>query len=151
MQRSTLALLATALFFTLTSEKCNKAGSEASGTESLPTGSTSLFGTRWNLATVAGEAIKLPGGTENPYISVAEDMSLTGFGGCYKLMGSAKTDGNSLSFPGVGSTKMYCKETQAVETSFLNALRATNSFKLEHGKLTLLDKSKELATLVSAK
>lgn len=148
MKRKHLTLLAVALFFSLTSEKCDKDGGSANASTTTPAPMTSIIGTRWNLSTVAGEAIRLPEGTENPYLSVAEDNRLTGFGGCNKLMGSVKLDGNAISFPGVGSTKMFCKETQAVETSFLTALRATNSFTLEGDKLTLLDRSKELAVLV---
>ena len=148
MKRTPLTLLAIALFFSLTSEKCDKDGGSASTSTSTSTPMASIIGTRWNLATVAGEAIRLPEGKENPYLSIAEDNRLAGFGGCNKLMGSVKLDGNAISFPGVGSTKMYCQETQAVETSFLTALRATNSFTLDGDKLTLLDKSKALATLV---
>jgi heat shock protein HslJ len=148
MKRTHLTLLAIALFFSLTSEKCDKDGAPASTSTSTPAPKVPIIGTRWNLSSIAGEAIRLPEGTENPYLSIAEDNRLTGFGGCNKLMGSVKLDGDAISFPGVGSTKMYCKETQAVETSFMTALRATNSYKLDADKLTLLDKSKELATLV---
>jgi len=148
MKRTCSTLLAIGLFFTLTSEKCDKANASSSASNPTPAPMASIIGTRWNLATVAGEAIRQPEGKENPYLSVAEDNRLTGFGGCNKLMGTVKLDGNAIAFPGVGSTKMYCKETQAVETSFMNALRATNAFALEGDKLTLLDGSKELATLV---
>lgn len=148
MKRTSLALLAFALFFSLTSEKCDKDAGSANASASTPAPMESLIGTRWNLATVAGEAIRLPEGIEHPYLSVAEDKRLSGFGGCNKLMGSVKIEGSAISFPGIGSTKMFCEKTQAVETSFLTAMRATNSFKLDGNTLTLLDKSKELATLV---
>ena len=148
MKRTYLTLLAVGLFFTLTSEKCDKDGASTSTGASTPGPMASLVGTQWNLSSIAGEAIRLPEGTQNPYLSVAEDNRLTGFGGCNQLMGSVKLDGSAISFPGVGSTKMYCTETQAVESSFLSALRAANSFTLDGDKLTLLDKSKKLATLV---
>lgn len=148
MNRTYTLLLAAGLFFTLTSEKCDKAS--ATVTEAAPA-VTNIFGTRWNLASIAGNAIRLPEGTENPYLSIAEDLSVTGFGGCNRLMGQAKVDGSAVSFPGVGGTKMYCKETQETETSFLTALRATNTFKLDGDQLTLLDRDKELAKLVKGK
>jgi heat shock protein HslJ len=149
MKRTYPTLLALALFFTLTSEKCDKDSPTTGGT-STATPMTPLIGTRWNLATLAGEAIKLPEGVENPYLSVAEDGRLSGFGGCNKLMGTMKLEGNAISFPGLGSTKMYCEKSQAMETSFMTALRATNSFRIDGDKLTLLDQSNELATLVKA-
>ena len=146
MKRTAITLLALAIFFPLTSEKCAKdSGAATTGSSSTP---ASIIGTRWNLATVGGESISLPEGKENPHLSVAEDNRLSGFGGCNRLMGSVKLDGKALSFPGVGGTKMFCAETQALENAFLTALRATNSFTIDGDKLTLLDGSTELATLV---
>lgn len=149
MKRTQLTLLGVVLFFSLTSEKCDKDSGSADATPASEAASkAAMMGTHWNLSTLAGQAIQLPEGIENPYLILPEGDRLSGFGGCNKLMGSVKLDGSAISFPGVGSTKMYCKESQAVETSFLTALRATNSFTLDGDKLTLLDKSKELATLV---
>ncbi len=133
----------------LTSEKCDKDAAPAGSTDSSIT-TASMVGTRWNLTTIAGEAIRLPEGVETPYLSVAEDMRLSGFGGCNRLMGTVKLEGSALSFPGVGSTKMFCKDIQPTETAFLSAMRATNSYRVDGNKLTLLDKETELATLVKA-
>lgn len=151
MKRTPHALLAVAMFFSLTSEKCDKDnGTDASSTASgKPSATTaSMIDTHWNLATLAGKAIRLPEGVENPYVNLLEGDRISGFGGCNKLMGTVKMDGSSMSFPGLGSSKMFCEKTQDLENSFMTALRATNSFKLDGDKLTLLDKSKELATLV---
>ena len=147
MNRSTLDLLAIGLFFTLTSEKCEKAAQANTGDQPSVDVST-IPGAQWSLATIAGEAIRLPEGATDPFISFDTVGNLTGFGGCNKLMGSVKLDGASLSFPGLGSTKKFCDGTQDLESSFMSALRATNSYKLKGNTLTLLDKSKELATLV---
>lgn len=143
MRSITTTLAALGLFATLTASKCG-----TTGTSMVPT--DLLNGDRWNLESIAGKAIQLPEGVENPYIALAKDGSLKGFGGCNQLMGSAKLDGSSLSFPGLGSTKMLCPATQPTESAFMGALRSTNTFKLEGDKLTLLDKAKELATLVKA-
>lgn len=154
MKRKTFSLLAIALFFTLTSEKCDKAKAEAAaaassgGTATAPAKGDELIGPRWNLSTIAGEAIRLPEGVENPFLGLTADNGVHGYTGCNKLMGTAKIDGSSLSFPGVGGTKMFCERTKDVEDAFLTALRSTNSYKLKDGRLILLDKSKELATFV---
>lgn len=150
MKRTHLTLLTIALFFSLTSEKCNKAsGSASSDPNTRPaTIDASMMDTHWNLATVAGKAIRLPEGVENPYINLLEGDRISGYGGCNKIMGNVKIDGSSISFPGLGSSKMFCEKTQDLENSFMTALRAANSYKLDGDKLTLLDKSKELATLV---
>ncbi len=148
MKRTSITLLAFALFFTLTSEKCDKDSGAASPGSGSATVDASMIDTHWNLATLAGEAIRLPEGIENPYINLLEGDRLSGFGGCNKLMGTVKIDGSSISFPGLGSSKMFCEKTQPLETAFMTALRSSNSFKLDGNKLTLLDKSKELATLL---
>lgn len=140
-----LPLLALLMFFTLSANKC----SNADGTPLDPM--TALAGSRWNLQTLAGKAFQLPEGVEDPYIALGKDGTLTGFNGCNSLMGAMKVDDGSLSFPGLGSTKKFCENTKATESGFMSALRATNSFKLDGDKLTLLDKEKELATLLKAK
>lgn len=153
MNRTTLSLLATALFFTLTSEKCDKAKAEAEAAAASGTGNPkpvgeTLIGPRWNLSTLAGAAIQLPEGVENPFLSLSADNGVHGYTGCNKLMGTAKIDGTSLSFPSVGGTKMFCERTKDLESAFMTALSGTNSYKIKDGKLILLDKSKELATFV---
>ncbi len=153
MKRTTLSLLAAALFFTLTSEKCDKAKAEAEAAAASSTGDpkatgTELIGPRWNLSTISGGAIRLPEGVENPFLALSPDNGVHGYTGCNKLMGTAKIDGASLSFPGVGGTKMFCEKTKELEDAFMTALRTTNSYKIKDGKLILLDKSKELATFV---
>ena len=149
MNRTNTLLLAAGLFIVLTSEKCNKTPEAAAC--GAPAAAASIFGSRWNLATLAGAAVRMPEGKENPYLSIAEDLSVSGFGGCNRLVGQAKVEGSAVSFPGLGSTKMYCHDTQETESSFLKALNATNTFKLDGDKLVLLDKATELATLIKGK
>ncbi len=137
-----LSIFASALFFTLTAEKCDKNPSAAMD----PT--TALTGTQWNLSSLAGEAIKLPEGVKTPFLLLGKDNNLSGFGGCNNLMGSMKLEGTSVSFPGLASTKMFCEKAQPTENAFMSALRTTNSYSLDGNKLKLLDKEKELATLI---
>lgn len=141
MNKLTTALCASALFFFCTAQKCDKS---ASG--SMDPMAT-LAGSQWNLISLAGQAIQLPEGVKNPFLRLGQDGALSGFGGCNNLMGSMKLDGSSISFPGLGSTKMFCKEAQPTESAFMTALRATNTYRLDGDKLVLLDKDKELAQL----
>jgi heat shock protein HslJ len=134
-------LIALALFFTLTAEKCSKTSASVDPL-------TTLTGSQWNLTSLAGEALHLPEGVKTPFLTLAKDGKLSGFGGCNQLMGSMKLEGSSLSFPGLGGTKMFCKAAQPTENAFMGALRSTNAFKLDGDKLMLLDGTKELATLV---
>ncbi len=145
MKHIYVSLVACAIFFTMSAEKCSNTGTTAMDQKA------SIIGARWNLETIAGKAFQLPEGIEDPYISIGPDSQLNGFGGCNKIMGAVKLDGSSLSFPGLASTKMMCPAASTTESGFMSALRSTNTFKLEGDKLTLLDKGKELATLVKGK
>ena len=142
MKTVNLTLLATALFLTLTAEKCDK------GSSTTMDPMTALTGSQWNLASLAGEAVKLPEGVKTPFLSLGKDSKVSGFGGCNNLMGSMKLEGTAVSFPGLASTKMFCENAQPTENAFMSALRATNSYSLDGDKLMFLDNGKELATLV---
>ncbi len=137
--KTTLAALL--LFMTMTAEKCSKSGSAAA----------TMTDTPWTVETVHGRAATVPDGVKKPYIQVAADGALTGFGGCNQLMGNAKVDGNNVEFPTIGSTKMFCEATQAVERDIMAALRETKSYEVSGDKLTLKGASGEVATLVRGK
>lgn len=127
--------IATALFLTLSANTCKKTPDMAS-----------LVDTKWVLQSLGSETVKMPAGVDRPWLKMVGDQ-LEGFGGCNQLMGSVALAGEALSFPGLGSTKMYCEATQATETAFKGALGKVDSFKLDGGMLKLLGSGKELAAL----
>lgn len=128
--------LALTLFVTLSANKCtNDAG-----------GMTSLLDKKWVFQSLAGQALKMPDGVEQPWLQLAGDQ-LSGFGGCNRLMGGFKMDGSSLSFPGVGSTKMFCEGVQPTESAIKQVLGQVDSFKMDDGLLKLMGAGKELAAL----
>lgn len=137
-QKTLAALL---LFTTMSAEKCSK----PSSTEAT------LLGNRWNLETLGGKPYHLPDGVEKPYIQVSGDGALSGFGGCNRLMGSVKAEGQSVEFPGLGGTKMLCPAVQDVEHAFMDALRKTAHYRIQGDQLTLEGSSGELATLSKGK
>lgn len=142
MKHISRPLIAAALFFTLTAQKC------ANNSNTTMDPLTALTGSQWNLTGLAGQALQLPEGVKTPFLSLAKDGKLSGFGGCNNLMGTMKLDGSALSFPGLGSTKMFCKDAQPTENAFMGALRETNGYTLDGNTLTLLNTGKELATMV---
>ncbi len=107
---------------------------------------TSLLDKKWVFQTVNGEKLSMPDGVETPWVQLAGDQ-LTGFGGCNRMMGSYKLGDGAISFPGLGSTKMYCEATQATENAVQQALRQTDSYKVEDGLLRLMGGGKEVASL----
>jgi heat shock protein HslJ len=134
-------LVALSLLITLSASKCEKKGGTAAD----------LGNSRWTLQTLNTEQFQMPEGMEVPYLELdPSGSSVSGKAGCNKIHGQLKVEGSAISFPGLMGTKMACSAMD-VETKFMIALNNANAFTLEGDKLTLLDKSKELATLARVK
>lgn len=149
MNKIQLSLAALALGLTLSAHKC--ASKDAGADQGIDPMATIAQG-KWVLQTLNGKEFQLPEGVDTPYLTLDPTAnSVSGFGGCNQLMGPLKVDGRSISFPDLASTKKYCDNSQKVEEAFKTALRATNTYALKGDKLILLDKDKELATLMQVK
>lgn len=133
MKQITFAL---ALLLTLSANKCSN----------TPDSMSALKDTKWNIGSLAGEALQLPADVERPWLMLSGD-NLQGFGGCNRLMGQYQLDGNALSFMGVGSTKMYCEGIQPTESAVMEMLYKVDAFKMDKGMMKLMGAGKELATL----
>jgi len=144
-----LQLITLALGITLSAEKC-KDKNVAAPSSAAP--KATIAGAKWSLQTINGKPFQLPEGVENPWLMLdAKASTISGFGGCNQLMGSLKMEGDAISFPGLGSTKMMCVASQEVENRFMGALRSTSGYKLEGDKLTLNNMGKEMATFRRSK
>jgi len=131
--------LAFALLLILSANKCTN----------TPKDMPSLMDKKWVIQSLAGNALKMPEGVEQPWLQLAGDQ-LQGFGGCNQLMGQYALEGSALSFPGVGSTKKYCEGIQPTENAITTMLGKVDSFKMDKGLLKLLGAGKELAALKAA-
>lgn len=148
MERSVLLLALSAVLATGTVQKCNTGDAAQTTTEQGPATNADLTTGVWMLATLDGKAIQLPEGTRTPELTIGKDHSVSGFGGCNRFSGQARVEGASIALPGLMRTKMYCAAVQATEDAFMAALGATNAYRIAGNTLFLLDKEKELATLV---
>jgi heat shock protein HslJ len=141
-------LIALALGITLSANKCSNTGD-------VPTDAMAALkqGGKWGLATLKGKEPQLPEGMEEtPYIAVDSISGrLSGFAGCNRMAGTVEIHGDSISFPGLVSTRMYCEGRQQLEDSFMAALRDASTFTLKGDRLTLLNAGKELAVLQHGK
>ena len=138
-------LLATLFAMVLGASKCSKGG-QLDAMKRLAEG-------QWQLTELAGKAVELPADVERPYLAFdPAESSVSGFGGCNRLMGKVEVVGDQLGFPGLGSTKRLCAEGSKLEDAFTGALRQVSSFKLNGDKLTLLgDGARELLSLTQVK
>ena len=76
------------------------------------------------LTELDGRPVVLPEGTDDPYIKLdAATRRTEGFTGCNRIMGGYELAGETLSFPGLASSRMYCAATQALEHSFRRRYR----------------------------
>ena len=72
---------------------------------------------------------------------------VSGFSGCNRFFGTYKTDGNSITFSQMASTKMMCQEeANNTEQKFLNALSRVNTFSIEDTNLSLQADKETLIT-----
>ncbi|MEO8211048.1 MAG: META domain-containing protein [bacterium] len=81
---------------------------------------------------------------EFPYLGFAINKgSVTGFSGCNRLNGEIKIAGNNISFLNLVLTRMTCPGDG--EANFMSALKNTKTYKIENGKIHLMNGAKTLA------
>ncbi|HEY3429245.1 MAG TPA: META domain-containing protein [Cyclobacteriaceae bacterium] len=77
----------------------------------------------------------------NPPVTLLLDeqqKKISGFAGCNRFFGSYQTENSSITFSGMGSTKMFCQDTMKVEDDYFKALGTVQSYRREGDKLFLL-------------
>jgi heat shock protein HslJ len=91
----------------------------------------------WTLKTVFDQDVS---GLEKPITLNfnPEKHAIAGFAGCNQYFGTYTSNKSTVSFQGIGSTRMFCQETMATEMKFLTALEQVESFKIEDDALLLL-------------
>lgn len=95
-----------------------------------------LENTRWALIELRAEIITLE---NKPYLMFAKkSLVLNGFGGCNQLAGSYEVSGQKIKLNNIAATRMFCQESMAVETSFLQSMQVINAYRLEGQELVLL-------------
>ena len=97
-----------------------------------------LFDTTWLAEDIGGKGVIDDAQTT---LSIAEDGSVTGRGGCNGYFSQATIDGEKITFGKAGSTMMACPDAiMDQERRFHEALEKTASFRFnEEGKLFLVD------------
>lgn len=128
------------IFTTLALLICCKAQQSSSPTVSDPVVSTpavSISGAEWKLMKMGDRDLS----AFNPPVTLKLDETrkgISGHGGCNGYFGGYLSSGETISFTGIGSTKMFCQDTQAIEDAYFKALSTIQSYKAESNKLYLL-------------
>jgi len=109
--------------------------SSSGGSSSAAAGAEDLSGTSWKLVDLGGTAP-----AEGTTATLAFDASdaVSGIAGCNTFNGQATIDGTAIDFGPLATTRMACPEPQmSLETTYLGALDAATSWKIDGGKLIL--------------
>ncbi len=111
-------------------------GVRAASTEAGP----GLEGTRWVLATLGGAPITLADHQQAPDLTLDKgDKRAAGNGGCNRFTGSYELDGERLTFGVLATTMRMCPSGMELEQGYLAALGKVAGWKIEGGRLLLLD------------
>ena len=101
-----------------------------------------LTDTYWKLTRIGEKPVVVKDKQREPHLVLAtKDQRLSGHGGCNRLMGSYKLDGEKLSFGQVASTRMACIDGMDTEHLFSTELGKVQSHKINGNALQMLDAS----------
>lgn len=81
-------------------------------------------------------------GARLPTLTITRDSKQdalrgTGFAGCNRWMGQVTVNQSQFGVDQLGTTKMYCADRMADESSFLNALKAVKRWRMDGATLVL--------------
>lgn len=109
-----------------------------------------IFDTTWLAEDIGGRGVI---DTARSTLRIERSGRASGLGACNRYFASAKIEGSSVSFAGVGATMMACAPAMMdQERKLFEALRKAASFRFEQGKLHLVDaKGRDLARFAKDK
>lgn len=101
---------------------------------------TSLRNTHWKLVALNGKPVTVAKGQREPHLVLkADELRVSGSGGCNNVMGGFELEGESLRFIQMASTMMACPEGMEQEGRFLKTLESVARFRIAGDALTLFD------------
>lgn len=104
--------------------------------------------TSWVLHEVDGELIDLTQLRKAPYLIFRPVTDrVEGYGGCNGFFTSYNGDEQTLLFGDIASSRMACREGEAIEREFFKALQKTNRYQVIGSYLLLYDNDTLLARL----
>lgn len=115
---------------------------KVAGTPPTGTGkeATTLRNTYWKLVALKGKPAQVFKDQREPHIVLAaNELRVSGSGGCNNLMGGFTLEGDRLAFSQLAGTMMACPEGMAQESAFLKTLEAVARYRIAGDALTLFD------------
>lgn len=98
--------------------------------------SADFFGKDWKLLKIEGKAAE----TDKAFIKFDQkNGSMGGSGSCNFIGAKFAKNANEIKFTDISTTVMACRKGMADEYNFLENLKRVNEYKIEDGKLLLLE------------
>jgi heat shock protein HslJ len=99
-----------------------------------------LEGTYWKLVLLGNEPVAAAEKQrEAHFVLHPSDKRVSGSGGCNRLAGSYKLEGDGLTFGKLAATMMACPQGMETERNFLAALQKVSRARIAQQQLELLD------------
>jgi copper homeostasis protein (lipoprotein) len=99
-----------------------------------------LENTYWKLVRLRGEPVRVEPNQREPHIILrTHDLRVSGSGGCNRLLGGYRIDGNRLAFEKFAATLMACPAGMEQERAFLGALADAARWRVVGSHLELFD------------
>jgi len=103
-----------------------------------------LKGTEWKLETLNGKAVTLKGEKCITLNFAGSTEKISGQAVCNDYSGEYVKSGNSLTFSGIGSTKVMCDD-YLHESEYYGMLVSVDAYTISEGKLSLTNKGLVIA------
>lgn len=127
-----LQILSIALFTSIVICSCDSSLIQSSNANNVI--EQSITNKKWKITLLNSE--KIQGDEKDFYLKLNSNSNqLEAKAGCNQLFGEFQIKDNFISFSKIGSTKMYCGDTMAIENSFIAILSQTS-------KVVVIDSSK---------
>lgn len=123
---------------TLTITACSTSTNERVATAAA----APLVDTQWRLTQLGEQVVPAPAGANAVGLQLqAQNLRVTGFGGCNRMFGGYSLNGDQLKFDQVGATKMACvdESRMRLEQGYFEMLSRVARWKITGSSLTLLD------------
>ena len=98
-----------------------------------------LENTYWRLVAVGGRPVTVSDAHREPHLVLHGNGRLTGSGGCNRLTGGYRVDGQRLDFGMVAATRMMCAAGIEQETAFVSRLAGAPRWRIDGDRLILSD------------
>ncbi len=102
-----------------------------------------VIGTKWTLMSLGSNtAVSM---REAPWFLLDEQGTVSGNTACNTFTGTYRLEQDALLFTRSLQTRIHCPATAQLELDFLEALRVTDHYRMDGGRLVLLIGNHELA------